>query len=75
MRVGGRVEVGEDRWEGGNWVRVAWRFIEVGDCTVGGSVEGGLMACRWEWEGGLRACRWECGKLVKGMQVGVWKAG
>jgi hypothetical protein len=48
---------------GGNLVRVAWRFIEVGDCTVGGSVEGGLMACRWE-----------CGKRVKGMQVGVWKA-
>ncbi len=26
-------------------------------------------------EGGLRACRWECGRWVKGMQMGVWKAG
>ncbi len=29
-------KVGEDMWEGGNWVRVAWRLIEVGDCMYSG---------------------------------------
>ncbi len=26
-------------------------------------------------EGRLRACRWECGRWVRGMKEGVWKAG
>jgi hypothetical protein len=37
---------------------------KVGEGHAGGSVEGGL-----------RACRWECGRRVKGMQVVVWKVG